>query len=385
MTRFNRLRIILILLPCCINPAGAAEMIIGFPDLGNDQPATDPNQFANEPEAITLPPLERGEFEMTIQPATEIPAVRYRLLPIQKEQTNQDGAELYAAAYAALRQAVDPNDWDWPGWLTQIRQHPDDPEMRQAISQSGRVLEQLAQAARCSRCEWPKADPYDNDAYERTLEQVKPMTYLVAIQAHSRIHQGEFEQAADALRTGLAMARQMTADADLMLALEGAQLASLMLEEIEYWISRPAAPSLYRALQDLPRPLVPVGGITQYSPPVERSRYYRYRSPMILEERSGPVDYPEGSYFPLFQRIERWKAMVQFVESLRYVAALNDGRLPKDLSTITETALPLDPITHGGFHYRFLGDTLLVEAPRTDNPAFDTEPMRYRLQLGLIE
>lgn len=376
----------------------ATEVLMGGPGFEIDRLPADPNAAADanslseKPKPLSLPPHERGDFELAIEPATEVPAVRYRLLPIQKEMTNRNAEALYEEAFVVLTVTVDPANWNWPQRLAQFRQNPDDTEIDAVLSKCAPAMELLEQASRCRTGSWPKVDPYDNQSFEKALERMNSLACLTAIQARRDIHRQQYEKAAGSLKTGFAMSRQLVTHADLMLALEGAQAACLMLEEIEFWISRPGAPSLYRAMQDLPQPLLTATGVTKYALPAEEwnDRFSSYGSPMEmmmeLEARQrSPIDYPTDNLMPVFQRIERWKVLLQFVEALRYTAALNDGRLPDDPGAITETALPLDPVTHNGFYYQIIGDTILLEAPKTGSPVFDMEPMRYRLNLRLIQ
>jgi hypothetical protein len=62
-------------------------------------------------------------------------------------------------------------------------------------------------------------------------------------------------------------------------------------------------------------------------------------------------------------KFDRQVAALQTVEALRNYAATHDGRLPANLTEITDTPAPADPTTGKPFNYRVEGDRVALESP----------------------
>jgi hypothetical protein len=385
MNRTSRVWIAgLLALRLCSAAFATAAVLMEWPGMETEptlKTVNDPNLFAEK-----LIPLRQKEFELTISPATGLSS-SYRLLPLSKDRIDEDAADLYAAAWKQLRGLVDPNDLPRQEYWEQRRNDPEGAD--RLLERCGEIFQTLEKASLCRYCSWPEVHPSQWRSFEEELEKMSAFARLLALQVRRDIDRGRYDRAAKHLRVGLATARHQTTHADLLLALDGARSAEFLLSEIEYWISRPGAPSLYRALQDLPTPLLPATDLTRYAPSSQRSGYRYGRggyAVMIPQPSIGEptIQYPQGPSAPVFLRVERWKAMLQLVEAIRYVAALNDGRLP-ELAEMTETALPADPVTRRGFGCEREGDAILIEPSPAGDSAYDAQPLRCRLRLESIE
>lgn len=68
------------------------------------------------------------------------------------------------------------------------------------------------------------------------------------------------------------------------------------------------------------------------------------------------------SYFSTTNR-DRKIAALHCVEAVRMYAAGHEGRLPTNLSEITEVPIPIDPVTGKGFGYKVVGNTITLDGP----------------------
>jgi len=62
-------------------------------------------------------------------------------------------------------------------------------------------------------------------------------------------------------------------------------------------------------------------------------------------------------------RLERQLAILRTIEALRLYAAAHEGRFPAKLSDMTETPIPMDPVTGVDFEYAVTGDKATLRAP----------------------
>jgi hypothetical protein len=77
-------------------------------------------------------------------------------------------------------------------------------------------------------------------------------------------------------------------------------------------------------------------------------------------------------------RTDRQIAALRCIEAIRLHVAAHDGRLPRQLSEITEVPVPRDPVTGEPFEYRIDGDraTLIARPPAGDS---QPPPLHYEL------
>jgi hypothetical protein len=68
-------------------------------------------------------------------------------------------------------------------------------------------------------------------------------------------------------------------------------------------------------------------------------------------------------------RNDRHFAVLRVIEALRLYAASHVGKLPTQLSEITEVPIPDDPVTGKSFNYRLERDTAYLESPGVKDPA----------------
>jgi hypothetical protein len=79
-------------------------------------------------------------------------------------------------------------------------------------------------------------------------------------------------------------------------------------------------------------------------------------------------------------RVDRTFAALRVVEALRLYAAGHDGRLPDQLSDVTEAPVPDDPVTGRPFEYRREGDTATV-ASQVQRDPLPNNGVRYQVSI----
>ncbi|HEV7226140.1 MAG TPA: hypothetical protein VGN42_25760 [Pirellulales bacterium] len=89
---------------------------------------------------------------------------------------------------------------------------------------------------------------------------------------------------------------------------------------------------------------------------------------------------PGNAFIAASARSERAIAMLRVIEALRLHAGSHEGRLPKQLSEITDAPIPQDAITGGPFIYRAEGDAATLEAPLPPGMDQTHYGMRYEIE-----
>jgi len=79
-------------------------------------------------------------------------------------------------------------------------------------------------------------------------------------------------------------------------------------------------------------------------------------------------------------RLDRRVAAVRVVEAIRLYAASHDGKLPEELSQITEVPLPEDPATGKPFEYRRDGAASVLSLPEAGLRGRPTPPYRITIR-----
>jgi hypothetical protein len=81
-------------------------------------------------------------------------------------------------------------------------------------------------------------------------------------------------------------------------------------------------------------------------------------------------------------RVDRRIAALRTIEAVGLYAAAHDGKLPLQLSDVTDVPVPIDPMTGSAFGYSIDGDkfTLLGPAPPTERPN-PTDILQYEVKL----
>ncbi|MCD6394670.1 MAG: hypothetical protein J7M40_14350, partial [Planctomycetes bacterium] len=226
-------------------------------DRANDV-LSDPNAADVE---VLPPPGDRDapsaaeqwdRVQLSLSSATDLPEFKYRLLPLARDLTDDDAAVLYAQAAEALSEEIDMDIIS--DWISMSVDELPVKDVEAVVEKLETTFELLGRAARCRSCKWPHADKLSPPI--EFLSRMKTFTGILSLRTRLQIARRQYKDAAYTIQTGLGMARHIADGPTIVQALVGQATASVILRNVEEFIQTPDAPSLYRALQDLPRPLV---------------------------------------------------------------------------------------------------------------------------------
>jgi hypothetical protein len=194
--------------------------------------------------------------------AKQVGAFHYRLLPDPLDRTPGNAAPLWRLAGDAFREAENKRrmtipEFDWSG-QTPLKDLPRK-EVRELLGRYGAALRLARQAACREHCDWEMPPLTLQSVQEflplETLNRSRSLAALLGIQYRLQLVEGRFEEAAETLQTGFALAYHLC-ESDLMLQdLVGIAIASIMVGRVEEWLQTPGSPNLYWTLTALPRPL----------------------------------------------------------------------------------------------------------------------------------
>jgi hypothetical protein len=296
---------------------------------------------AKEPVELTLYPAKAPE-----------PAHRYTLLPKSDEQTDADAMPLYEKALQAL--SGDFKTENIERWLkTPPDELPRKP-VQSTLQQFKPTLELLEQAAKCKQCDWPYLD---DDELSANMRKHRMLVFFLALQARFQIAQGQYDETIGTMRTGLVMARHLGEGSTLMHRIFGIGMAAYTCRQLEQFVQRPDAPSLYQALQELPQPFIDLTEQAEWEDQDTKERVHL-----------------------LMNRLDRHVAALQCVEAMRFHADVNNGKFPNRLSNITQVPVPNDPVTGKPFAFSRTGSVAVLEIPAMGKET-DRDVMRYELSL----
>lgn len=302
---------------------------------------------------LALVPAAARTVELTLHPAkSPKPEQKYQLLAKADEQSNSDAVALYEKAIQSLPSSLKMDEIEQ--WL---KTPPDElplKKVQSTLKQLEPALELLEQAAMCKRCEWTYL--YDDELSEN-LHKHRRLLFILALKMRFQIAQGRYDDAIGTVQAGFAMARHLGDDSTLVRGMVGIGIASYMCRQLEEFIQRSDAPNLYRALRDLPQPLI------------DLTKQVEWEEPDI-----------KGKVHLLMNRLDRHVAILQCIEAMRLYAAAHEGKFPKQLSDITLIPVPDDPVAHKAFVYTRTGAKAVLEMP-TLKGATDRDTMRYELSL----
>ena len=240
--------------------------------------------------------------EITIRPArAPVPALKYRLLPEARDQVPGNAAVFYHRAIEMILESrgdeqaqsakVKPSpsaprsdDQTIFGWVSGPLQDIPRDEARQALERFRGKLHEVELGALRRNCDWELDRPDAGiDLRIPEIQQVRVLGRLVALQVRLEVLDGRADRAIHWLQVGFAMARHV-AQAPIYIAyLVGSAVTTQMVGTLEDLIQSPAAPNLYWAVANLPRPLLDL------APPTRGNRYVLEREfPQLRKLENGP-------------------------------------------------------------------------------------------------
>jgi hypothetical protein len=191
--------------------------------------------------------------------AKRVGAFRYRLLPDPREVVRGNAAPLWHLAGDAFREAkhkMTNQEFDWAG-QTPLKNLPRK-EARDLLGQYTAALRLSREAASRDHCDW-ELPPITFQSVEvqlplACLQNCRFLAQLLCIQYRLHLVEGRFDDAAESLQTGFALARHLYEGDTLIYVLVGIAIDAIMFARVEEWIQTPGSPNLYWALTALPPP-----------------------------------------------------------------------------------------------------------------------------------
>jgi hypothetical protein len=214
----------------------------------------------------TTKPAAPTEIKLTIHPsAIARPALRYRLLPEAKDLVTGNAAVFYLMANQSgfMIHLDDAQDKQLQDWTSADPKDIPRPEADRLVDTH--TLREIELGARRDHCSWDF--PFRTEGFQTYLPHLSPIracARLLALKARLQIIDGKYDEAAHTLQTGFALAYHLNQDPCLVQVLVGAGVDMLLLQQVEFWISRPGSPNIYWALADLPQPMCDLRAAFQY-------------------------------------------------------------------------------------------------------------------------
>lgn len=286
-------------------------LLIGTLVLGND--------------AFPDPAPEVKTYEWQISPAGEAsPALKYRLYPPIGDTVPGNAATHYYRAlllsprYQA-EQLIQESEW----YDTRTSELPL-AEVKKWLSAREIVLDEIALATRCDKCDWGIRfqDLRDRDViYIRLPEfqEMRQLARLLKLKCQVEIAEHRIDDAVSTLRTMYRMSTDVTKSPSVVVNMIGVAIASMTNEMTGELIALEHSPNLYWGLRMLPDPMldrqavtqIDVGLATQLFPflkdadKVHRTpeEWQRLLSDAIHEIRSMTRNSPSGKANDLFNQL----------------------------------------------------------------------------------
>jgi hypothetical protein len=195
--------------------------------------------------------------------AKQVGAFHYRLLPDALDRTPGNAAALWRQvsdrrSLIARRRLTPKEDV----WLVAPLQELPRKEIADFLAEYTHTFRLAREAACRDRCDWEMLpltlqtiqDSFSNELIQRLRELVQ----LLSIRCRLQIAEGRYEEAAESLQIGFALARHFCESDSAINNLVGIALATIMVSRVEEWVQTPGSPNLYWSLTALPRPLASV-------------------------------------------------------------------------------------------------------------------------------
>ncbi|MEJ7636631.1 MAG: hypothetical protein WKF75_01250, partial [Singulisphaera sp.] len=213
---------------------------------------------------VAKPSIEPKTKGLNVTPrAAPMPALRYRLLPLEPERTPGDAAPIYLRLWAGITEESRRELREKPiHWLDEPLDQFPVAEARKFVDMWGNRLEQMEFGARRQTCNWNYTLPEQRERSINILlpdaQESRSWVRLLTLKARVEIAERKDDDAIRTLETGLAFSRHLADGPFLINELVGIGSAHLMLDRVEELIVQPDAPNLYWSLTALPRPLIDV-------------------------------------------------------------------------------------------------------------------------------
>lgn len=288
----------------------------------------------------------KGPVRLTIYPAkADESEKKYQLMVKPEDQIDGDAVPLYEKAAKLIPK--DFNQDQIRGWLDLPVEQLPQQQAEQTLQKYLEPLKLAVRASRCKECNWPEFNP--GGKIENLIEY-RNLSYIVKLWARLEISRGGHEGAAIiAIRTGLGMARHVGKGPAIIQGLVGSAIGGIMCRELELYLQGKDSPNLYRALAEIPRPLIEMEKAIENERKVAFSFASEKFTPEEIEKKL--VSSFDGAR-RISNRADNTLNGLQCVEAIRHFAATHNGQLPEKLSDISQMDVPKDVVSGKEFEYR---------------------------------
>jgi hypothetical protein len=187
------------------------------------------------------------------------PALKYKLLPAFIDLKPGNAALFYDRLTAESSALFNDNKmWDKAlDWVdAPLTELPDEKVRAEIVSWKGKI-NGIMRASQCEYCDWQV--PIREDGYFTLLpdlQQTRSYARLLTPYARLQIIEGKYDDAIQTLQAGYALGRNVANGPTFVHNLIGCAIVGVMSDQVRDLIQQPAAPNLYWALSDLPRPII---------------------------------------------------------------------------------------------------------------------------------
>ncbi len=313
--------------------------------------------------------------ELTLHPVKSTEhAQKLRLLPTAEEQTIADAVPLYQEAIKSL-----PDNFPQQQFSEWRKLPPDQLPVEQVeleLIKLKPTLDLVSQAVRCKQCNWPFIKPEQvQQQVMDDLSKFRQFAFILDIKARLQIGQGKYDQAIDTIKTSLTMAKHLGDAPSLIQGMVGIAIAKLNTDMIEQLIQSDNAPSLYRALENLPQPFIDINKAIKIE--TDNLKNYNFLVRRQFEKQLEPA---HDRVRKTMNYTDRKIAALQCIEALRLYAGTHDGKFPENLSDVTDVNIPVEPVTKKPFSYKSTGSEAILELEATEGSE-GRDAVRYELKL----
>jgi hypothetical protein len=191
--------------------------------------------------------------------ARQVGAFHYRLLPDPLDRTSGNAAALWRLAGEAMRHAKRRLTPKEDVWLSAPLQELPRKEIADFLTHYATTFRLARQAACRDHCDWEMApltlQTIQESFSQELIQRLRELVQLLSIRCRLQLAEGRYEDAAETLQIGFAMARHLCESDSAIHNLVGIAIASIIISRVEEWVQTPGSPNLYWALTALPRPL----------------------------------------------------------------------------------------------------------------------------------
>lgn len=212
--------------------------------------------------AAAAPAPPGGPRQIRLAPQSTVKkasAFRRRLLPDPRDRTPGNAAPLWrlaSDAFHAAKPKLTNQEWDWAG-QTPLNKLPRK-EVHDFLTHYTASLHLARQAAHREHCDWelPPVTFQSIQVYLPLthLQSCRELATLFRIQFRLALVEGRFDDAAETLQIGFALAHHLCEGDRFIDILVGIAIDAIMFNSVEEWMQTPGSPNLYWELTALPQP-----------------------------------------------------------------------------------------------------------------------------------